>query len=83
MWTEDKEKQWKELMKEREQNQKEIGKLHTIKALEGMIESLKSGDNIPHEIDIQYLQHESPYAYDGNGSTYGQKITLIYKYKED
>lgn len=78
MWTENNETEQERLAKERENNKKEIGKLHTISMLKKMITALEEGTDVPFEIDIEYIHGDRHFAYQGEAPVIGKKITLIY-----
>ena len=79
MWTEEEEKRWSELTEKREENKADVGKQHTIEMLQKMIDLLKDGNDLPAEIEVEYIRGHELFASMCPGPVIGKKITLIYR----
>lgn len=76
-WNENDEKLWHELTRRREENKLEVGKIHTIKLLRDLADSMERGDDLSKNstIDIEYLTDDGYFGYTGK-RIIGKRISI-------
>jgi len=78
-WTDEDEKNWRDMTKKREDNKKQVGVLALAKDLRALADAMERGEYEAGEIDIEFLRGTDIYGYEGPAPVVARRITVTIK----
>ena len=78
-WTDDNEREWREITAKREKNKTDVGRNALVKDLRELADAIDRGEHNLGEINIEFVRGMEIYGYEGLGPVIARKISVMIK----